>query len=72
MTLTFTIKSALRKRRWARYWKKRDELNHIEFYRKLAGEMREMKQHTLIIPDYYQDQYRELIEHTPHKLIDEL
>lgn len=40
MSLSFSVKSALRNRRWRKYWEAQDGLNHIEFYRKLAKEWR--------------------------------
>lgn len=40
MSIEFKVKSYLRRRRWRKYWKAQDALNHIEFYRKLAAEWR--------------------------------
>lgn len=41
MSLSFKIKSVLRRRRWRKYWTERDAINHVEFYRRLAAEFRE-------------------------------
>jgi hypothetical protein len=40
MSLSFVVKSALRKRRWRKYWSAQDDRNHIEFYRTMAAEWR--------------------------------
>jgi hypothetical protein len=40
VTISFKVRSALRRRRWARYWREQDERNHVEFYRRLAAEWR--------------------------------
>lgn len=40
MSISFRIKSLLRKRRWSRYWAEQDGRNHVDFYRRLAEEWR--------------------------------
>lgn len=40
MSVAFRVRSALRRRRWARYWREQDGRNHVEFYRRLAEEWR--------------------------------
>ena len=40
MSVSFAVKSALRKLRWRKYWEDQDGRNHVEFYRKLAAEWR--------------------------------
>jgi len=37
-TLSFKVKSLLRKRRWKKYWIEQDARNHIEYFRKLSQE----------------------------------
>ena len=40
MSVAFRVRSALRRRRWTRYWREQDGRNHVEFYRRLAAEWR--------------------------------
>ena len=40
MSVSFAVKSALRNRRWRKYWAAQDDRNHIEFYRVMAAEWR--------------------------------
>jgi hypothetical protein len=40
MGLSFKVRSALRRRRWNKYWVAQDGRNHVEFYQKLAAEWR--------------------------------
>jgi len=40
VSVSFKVRSALRRRRWAKYWAAQDSRNHIEFYRKMAAEWR--------------------------------
>lgn len=44
MSIGFAVKSALRRRRWRKYWAAQDDRNHIEFYRALAAEWRAARQ----------------------------
>lgn len=40
MSISFRVRSALRRRRWKKYWAAQDARNHVEFYRRLAAEWR--------------------------------
>lgn len=40
MTMTFKVRSALRRRRWAKYWAAQEDRNHVEYFRLLAEDWR--------------------------------